>query len=226
MNRLRNIILLALLIAISLPASAQVNILRGTVVSIADGDTITIVDDNNRQYRIRLQGIDAPESSQSFGTASSENMTKLVFNKLVSVEWNKHDRYGRIVGNVLIDGQDAGLHQVKAGLAWHYKQYQNEQSANDRLAYAEAELEARANRWGLWADSSPTPPWTYRHGGAPNPISATVVPNPPKAVLPNTSEPVVLNTPKQSTHVYIRGPRGGCYYLRGRKIYVDHSFCN
>ena len=186
------------------------------MVSIADGDTITILDDTNREYRIRLAGIDAPESSQSFGIASTENLAKLVFRKLVTIAWYKHDRYGRIVGSVFVAAQDVGLEQVKAGLAWHYKQYQNEQSANDRRAYTEAELEAREERRGLWTDPAPLPPWSYRHGGAIGPNSTTVAPN-----------PVVPKTPKQSARVYIRGPRGGCYYLdtSAHKTYVNHSLC-
>ena len=217
MNKVRNnIILFAFLVTLSLPASAQVSTLRGKVVSIADGDTITILDDTNRQYRIRLQGIDAPESSQSFGNASTENLARLVFNKFVNVEWSKHDRYGRIVGNVFIYSQDVGLQQVKAGLAWHYKEYENEQSANDRRLYAEAEVEARAKKLGLWADLDPIPPWRFRHGGAPAHNSTTVV-----------SKPVIPKTSNGGDGVYLRGPRGGCYtYVRGRKIYVDHALCN
>jgi endonuclease YncB( thermonuclease family) len=220
MSKLRNIFFFVVLFALATPVAAQQHILRGRVVFIADGDTITVQDDNKRQYSIRFAGIDAPESSQPFGNTSSENLAKLVFSKFVNVEWYKHDHYGRIVGNVFVDAQDAGLQQIKAGLAWHYKYYENEQSISDRLAYAEAEVKAREKRLGLWADAAPTPPWSYRHGGTSSPARERVVPNTPR--------PVVANAPEQTRRVYIRGPRGGCYYLDSsrHKIYGDHNLCN
>ncbi len=82
--------------------------------------------------------------------------------KQVTVEYQKRDRYGRIVGKVLLDGIDVSLEQVKAGLAWHYKKYQHEQSLEDRQLYAEAENKARDERLGLWRENNPNPPWEFR----------------------------------------------------------------
>ena len=76
--------------------------LFGTVVSIADGDTITVLDADNVQHKIRLEGIDAPERKQPFGTRSRQNMANLVFGKPVRVEARKQDRYGRTVGKVWV----------------------------------------------------------------------------------------------------------------------------
>lgn len=135
----------------------------GSVVKIADGDTITILDSQNVQHRIRLQGIDAPEHRQDFGEVSRQHLASLVFGKYVRIEYEKTDRYGRLVGKVLVEGSDECLEQLKAGLAWHYKEYEKEQSAADRQAYASAEQEARAQKRGLWAGQAPTPPWEYRH---------------------------------------------------------------
>lgn len=70
--------------------------------------------------------------------------------------------YGRTVGKIIVDGIDANLEQVKDGMAWHYKQYQSEQSVEDRSLYAEAEDQARAETRGLWFDVDPTPPWDWR----------------------------------------------------------------
>ena len=134
----------------------------GRVVSIEDGDTIIILDDANRTYKIRLQGIDAPEGRQAFGDGSRQNLSDLVFEKQVQVESSKRDRYGRIVAKVVLDGDDICLQQIKAGMAWHYKHYQGEQSAVDRELYATAEDEARAKRLGLWRDDHPLPPWQFR----------------------------------------------------------------
>ena len=86
----------------------------------------------------------------------------LVFGKAVTVEWYKRDRYQRILGKVLVDGQDANLEQIRAGLAWHYKQYGKDQQPVDRRLYAEAEEAARLKGVGLWRDPAPIPPWDFR----------------------------------------------------------------
>jgi endonuclease YncB( thermonuclease family) len=144
-------------------ASASANNLVGQVVAIADGDTITVLDREKRQHKIRLAGIDAPEKRQPYGTRSREHLAALAFRQEVDVEFRKTDRYGRIVGKVLVANVDAGLSQVEAGMAWHYRAYAREQSRLDREAYAAAEDEARAAGRGLWADRTPQPPWEFRH---------------------------------------------------------------
>jgi endonuclease YncB( thermonuclease family) len=144
--------------------SASSSTLFGKVISLNDGDTIKLLDSNNVQYKIRLAGIDAPEKKQAFGMRSKEHLSDLIFGKTVSVEWNKTDRYQRILGKVLLNGTDINFEQIRAGFAWHYKQYQNEQSQTDRDSYAKSEVEARTRRIGLWYDSSPIPPWDFRHG--------------------------------------------------------------
>ncbi len=149
----------------ALGALARADVIRGRVVGVADGDTMTVLDASKTQHRVRLQGIDAPESSQAFGTRSKQHLSELVFNKEVSVEWEKRDRYGRVLGKVLVGGRDVCLEQVRAGMAWHYKYYQDEQSPDDRRLYAGAEREARAARRGLWSDPAPVPPWDFRRGG-------------------------------------------------------------
>ena len=136
--------------------------LEGRVVGVADGDTVTVLDASNTQFKIRLMGIDAPEKKQAFGSKSKESLSALVFNKQVTVEYSKKDKYGRTVGKIIVDGVDANLEQVKAGMAWHYKQYQREQSEEDRRLYALAEEQARAGKMGLWVDVEPTPPWVWR----------------------------------------------------------------
>lgn len=114
------------------------------------------------QHKVRLAGIDAPERSQPFGQRSKQSLSDLVFSQWVTVETDKRDRYGRAVGKVLKDGVDTNLEQVKRGMAWHYKAYQREQSASDRVTYAEAEEAAREERVGLWRDAQPVPPWDFR----------------------------------------------------------------
>ena len=144
---------------VSSPAWAET--LQGHVIHVADGDTITVLN-GKEQIRVRIGGIDAPERRQAFSKRSSEHLSKLVRRQIVIVEWYKKDRYGRLVGTVYVKGVDVGLEQVRAGLAWHYKRYENEQTPEDRTRYAAAEHEARAGRRGLWQDSEPVAPWEWR----------------------------------------------------------------
>jgi len=145
-----------------LALQAHADILLGKVIHVADGDTITVLDDTNTQHKIRLAGIDAPEKRQAFGQRSQESLSDLVFSKSVAVETDKRDKYGREVVKVLVGGVDANLVQVQRGMAWHYKAYEREQSVIDRKVYADAENEAKAARRGLWADADPVPPSDFR----------------------------------------------------------------
>lgn len=139
--------------------------LQGRVVKVADGDTITVLDAQRQQHVIRLAGIDAPEKSQPYGQKSKAHLSQAVFGQTVTVTFDKRDRYGRIVGQVRVLGEDANLRQLQAGWAWHYKQYQNEQTPDQRSVYDAAERAAREKRLGLWqgqGPASPEPPWDYR----------------------------------------------------------------
>ena len=142
---------------------AHAGSLSGRVVGVADGDTITVLDTDQIQHKIRLAGIDAPEKGQPFGKRSKESLSELVFDKQVTVDTGKRDRYGREVGKVLVNGQDVNLVQVDRGMAWFYRFYKLEQSADDRKLYDAAEAVARAEKRGLWRDADPTPPWDFRH---------------------------------------------------------------
>ncbi len=136
--------------------------LTGKVVKITDGDTLYVLDTNYKEHKIRLAGIDAPERKQAYGLASRKHLASIVTGKQVTIEYQKWDRYGCIVGKVWIDGVDACLEQVRAGFAWHYKKYQHEQSTEDQGLYADAENKARNERLGLWRENNPIPPWEYR----------------------------------------------------------------
>lgn len=151
---------LALLLLI--PLACWSATLTGRVVAVADGDTLTVLDADHQQHKIRLSGIDAPEKKQAFGAKSKEFLSHAVFGKNVEVEWTKLDRYQRKLGKVFATG-DVGLAQITQGLAWHYKKYEREQTAVDRATYAQAEIAARSSRVGLWADNNPVAPWDFRH---------------------------------------------------------------
>ena len=156
-------------------ASAEAHSLVASVVGIADGDTITVLDSNRLQHRVRLAGIDAPEKAQPFGERSRQRLGDRVRGKIVRLEWSKGDKYGRWVAKVLLDPPpgcepscaapaDVNLEQIRTGLAWHYKEYEREQVRAEREAYAEAEQAARTAKVGLWADPHPVAPWEWRHG--------------------------------------------------------------
>jgi len=160
-----------LLLVLCLAHSVRAETLLGVVVAVSDGDTVTVRDGNDQTYKIRLAGIDAPESRQPYGDRSRQSLIELVAGQSVEVIYDKVDRYGRRVGTIRIGGRDANLEQVRRGLAWHYKQYEAEQTPADRQRYAAAQQGAQAERLGLWRDDSPQAPWDYRRqmraGGPP-----------------------------------------------------------
>lgn len=160
MQHFTRILLLAVLLMLANISAADT--LYGRVVGVSDGDTVTVLDATNTQWKIRLLGIDAPEKKQAFGNKSKEHLSGLVFNKQVQVEYSKKDKYGRTVGKITFNGVDANLEQVEAGMAWHFKKYQSEQSEANRAAYTQAEDQAKAAKRGLWLDHEPTPPWDWR----------------------------------------------------------------
>jgi endonuclease YncB( thermonuclease family) len=156
----RYLILLGLL---AQPGQILAEAIVGRVVGVSDGDTITVLDAQHQQHKIRLAGIDAPESKQPFGQASKKHLSDLVFGRDVMLDCEKTDRYKRKVCVVMIDGQDANMVQVAAGMAWWYRQYAKEQSAVQRSSYEAAEAAAKTGRVGLWRDAAPVPPWEWRH---------------------------------------------------------------
>ncbi len=117
---------------------------------------------HKERYKIRLQGIDAPERKQAFSKNAKEYLSSLVTSETVQVAWNKRDRYKRIVGKIIHQGKDINLEMVRAGMAWWYRKYAREQNSGDRVLYEAAETDARENRRGLWVDPQPVAPWEWR----------------------------------------------------------------
>ena len=134
----------------------------GKVVGISDGDTITVLRDGHDQYKIRLYGIDAPESSQPFGKASKSNLSELVYGKTVEVDPTDIDKYGRTVARIFVDGVNANSEQISHGYAWLYRQYCDGPMCSE---WARFEAQAKASKVGLWSDAAPIAPWEWRHGG-------------------------------------------------------------
>lgn len=134
----------------------------GQVVAVADGDTVTVLDDVRKEHRVRLQGIDAPESRQPFGQRSRQYLADLVHRQDVRVRVDKVDRFGRMVGVLYLGDEDINRRMVQSGMAWHYRQYADEQTREQRRTYAAAEENARRERLGLWSDPNPVAPWDFR----------------------------------------------------------------
>lgn len=154
---------------VCLPAGAET--FHGMVIGIADGDTITILDKAKARHKVRLRGIDAPEKGQAFGQRSKESLARAVFGRVVRAECPKRDRYGRRVCTVWVQPRDcsscgltldAGHAQLTRGLAWHFKRYEKEQAVEDGIRYADAEIEARGRKAGVWEDQLPLAPWDWR----------------------------------------------------------------
>lgn len=148
-------LILYLFAALSVVAST----ITGKVVSVADGDTITVLDDTKTQHKIRLWGIDAPESRQDYGQRAKQAMSDMVYNKSVTVDVQDVDRYKREVGKVYQDGKYVNLEMIKLGLAWWYQQY-----ARNATDLRDAEATARAGKVGLWSRPDAVAPWDFRKG--------------------------------------------------------------
>ncbi|CAN5535362.1 hypothetical protein BH11CYA1_BH11CYA1_49010 [soil metagenome] len=143
----------ALATATSNAAAAE---LKGKVIGVSDGDTITVVS-KNHQERIRLADIDCPEMKQPFGNQAKKRCSSLCFNKTVLVSYLNRDRYKRIIGQVkLPNGHSLNQELVRSGMAWCYTKYCKTPLVN------ELEEQARNKRIGLWQDKNPIPPWQWR----------------------------------------------------------------
>ncbi|RDK96877.1 endonuclease YncB(thermonuclease family) [Enterobacillus tribolii] len=142
-----------------LPVLADVS---GKVVKVLDGDTVDVLskDSMNKMVktRVRLAGIDAPEKKQPFGQRSRQQLSRLVGGKQVIVVGKQRDRYGRLLGTIMLDGRDINACQVRTGMAWAYR-YKGKAATP---AYLAPEAQARASKRGLWAQKSAVAPWEWR----------------------------------------------------------------
>ena len=154
----------------------------GTVVGIADGDTVTLLVDEagtKRQQRVRLTDIDTPERAQPWGTRARQALADKVFRHQVRVASGGEDRYGRLLGRIYLDGRDINREMVREGHAWVYRRYSSDH------ALLQDEGAARARRAGLWSlpDADRVPPWEWRRGARqPKTSAAAAEPHTPRRV--------------------------------------------
>ena len=188
------------------------------VIAVTDGDTVKVLL-NKRQYKIRLSGIDAPETGQAYGSKSKKLLSSLVFGKFVSGVTEDTDKYGRNVCTLSIEGKRTDYSMLEAGLAWHYVKYSSDSKRGDY------EREAKEKKINLWSESGPIEPWEWRRWGSAKrkawlaqQSGATLSPRPPpKSSFTSTTEtkrPAVgigsywLNTNSYKRH------NAGCRWYR------------
>jgi micrococcal nuclease len=129
--------------------------LTGKVVGVTDGDTVTLLV-NRTPLKIRLYGIDAPETKQSYGNQCKQALAAMVFGKVITLKKTGNDKYGRTLGIIHYRDTDVNAKMIEGGWAWHYKYY------NDESRLASLEIKAKEAKLGLWADSQPIAPWEFR----------------------------------------------------------------
>jgi endonuclease YncB( thermonuclease family) len=128
---------------------------KGKVVKVTDGDTVTVLTSNHKQEKVRLDGIDAPEKGQDYAEKSKQYLSSLVAGRIVRVKYKSKDRYGRILGTVYVGNLNVNEAMVREGLAWQY--YYNK-SAN----YRKLQAEAKARKLNIWNAKHPVDPYKYR----------------------------------------------------------------
>ena len=127
------------------------------VIGITDGDSIVILTRDNKQLKIRLEGIDCPEQNQDYGIKAKQATTALCFNKNVRIEKSGEDAYGRTLAYVYVGDVCINCELLEQGMAWHYTKY------NHDPALMKLEADARSKKIGLWSLPAPVPPWDFRH---------------------------------------------------------------
>ncbi len=129
--------------------------LTGKIVRVADGDTVTLLDNNGKKRKIRLDGIDCPEIGQEHGDEAREYVEKLTMNKYASVAIIGIDQYDRILGVLYIDDMNVNENLLTTGLAWVYKY-------NKNTAYHALEKKAREKKINIWSNPNSIDPHTWR----------------------------------------------------------------
>ena len=161
---IRIMFLLTISFALLPLTTLHAEIINGQVVSISDGDTLTLAEASRQNQTIRLLAIDAPELTQDFGSRAKTTLSSIVFNQQITADCRTMDQRLHKLCVVYIGGKDIGLEQIRTGMAWWNKEHNAQQSAKERADYEQAEFMAKIHRSGLWNSKNPMPPWDWRHG--------------------------------------------------------------
>jgi micrococcal nuclease len=154
-----NRIVLIIIVFLSL-SNCLYSQLKGRIIGVSDGDSVSLLDEKNVVFKIRLNGIDAPEKKQDFGNASKNFIGDLIYDKFVWVRTNGLDRYGRTIGTIYLNenmiGKSVNEMSLENGMSWHYKKY------DKNILWSNIELKAKEDKIGLWQLQNPIPPWSFR----------------------------------------------------------------
>jgi micrococcal nuclease len=162
MRTILAIISLVLLLAADCFAGRTI---EGMVRAVYDGDTLLLATREDNRFKVRLYGIDAPETAkpdqpgQPFGAVAKRTLMYKIMGRQVRADIVDTDQYQRAVAVIYYAGRDVNREMVYEGMAWAYRQYLQEPYAAD---YIRAEESARARHKGLWRDPNPDPPWDFR----------------------------------------------------------------
>lgn len=135
---------------------------RARVTYVCDGDSIWVKTWYGRRVKLRLLGMDAPESEQAFGSESQRMLARLIGGKRIEVRAVDRDIYGRYVSGIRCRGEDICLRMIEEGLAWPYFRFFGQLTHEEVRAYKEAFLAAKRERRGLWREAHPEAPWNWR----------------------------------------------------------------
>ena len=148
-----------LLIFTLFPILLSAHTLKGKIVRVSDGDTVVVLDSTNTQHRVRLDGIDCPEKGQAFGKKATDFVKNITSkSEFVTIVWKKKDRYGRILGYLIVDEVNVNKELLRNGLAWHYKHF------NKDKELADLEQQAKDKKLNIWSESNPIEPYYWRKG--------------------------------------------------------------
>lgn len=213
-----SVLLLALFVSASV--LAQTLLFQGRVVSVTNGDTVTVLTQSNTEFQVRCRGINAPKGTEPFATSSRQRLTDLLLDEAVTVRDVRRDINEGLVGTIFSNGRDVCLDQVRAGMAWYADQSDHRRAA--RQQYADAEFDARNNRFGLWsratAQSNITSPDSVNSSSDAS-ISPTNTDQPRlTAPDPNSSDTIV------DVRGYFR--KDGTYVAAHKRTAPDGNFNN
>lgn len=155
----RYVLSLAIILSCFLSTDVEAASLFGKVIEVNSGDVITVFN-LNRPVRVKLLGVDAPESNQAFGDVARKHLSYLVLHKSVLVEYSGIAADSSLTGRVLLNDADIGAQMIRDGAAW-FDTNTNRLNANDRDIYQHSEQAARTEKRGLWQAENPIAPWEF-----------------------------------------------------------------
>jgi endonuclease YncB( thermonuclease family) len=215
---------LVLTLSVGVSAIAQTLIFQGRVVSVANGDAVSVLTPSNTEFQVRCRGIVAPKTESDFASQSQQRLTDLLLDQAVTVRYHQRDPDGKLIGTVLWNGRDVCLDQLRAGMAQYDDQ--SEQNRTTQRQYASAESSARSNHIGLWSADSLRTNDSPGSAGSSSPSTSV-----PETVLSQPRATSTASNPDEAssgTIVNVRGyfKKNGTYVAGHKRTAPDGNFNN